>query len=100
MQDALFLYNRPVQRVTANPNVEADKGRAALMRGPIVYCFEGADNGAAVQNLVIPPGTVFTPEYRSNLPGGVTVLNGTATGVFRTGKANALPMDLGSSPRP
>jgi DUF1680 family protein len=74
----------PVQRVRANAHVEADKGRVALMRGPIVYCFEGADNGAAVQNLVIPPGTEFTPEYRSDLLGGVTVLEATATAVFRT----------------
>lgn len=81
-----LALDMPVQHVTANANVAADKGRVALMRGPIVYCFEGADNGAAVQNLVIPPGTPFTPEYRSNLLGGVTVLNGTATGVFRTGK--------------
>ena len=81
-----MTLDMPVQRVTANALVEADKGRIALMRGPIVYCFEGADNGAAVQNLVIPPGTEFTPEYRSNLLGGVTVLNGTAAAVFRTGK--------------
>jgi hypothetical protein len=76
----------PVQIVTANVKVEADKDRAALMRGPIVYCFEGADNGAAVQNFVISPETKFVPEYRDELLGGVTVLTGTATGMFRTGK--------------
>jgi DUF1680 family protein len=56
-----------------------------LMRGPMVYCFEGTDNGGAVRNLVIPSGTEFKPEFRSDLLGGVTVLNGTATGLFRTG---------------
>jgi DUF1680 family protein len=74
----------PVQQVRANARVEADKGRVVLTRGPLVYCFEGADNGAAVQNLVIPPATEFTPEYRSNLLGGVTVVTATATAVFRT----------------
>jgi DUF1680 family protein len=74
----------PVQRVRANPNVQADKGRVALMRGPIVYCFEGTDNGGAVQNLVLSPGTKFEPEYRKNLLGGVTVLNAAATAVFQT----------------
>jgi DUF1680 family protein len=54
------------------------------MRGPIVYCFEGTDNGTAVQNLVIPPEVKFTPEYQSNLLGGVTVLKATASGVFKT----------------
>lgn len=79
-----MTLDMPIQRVTANPNAEADKGRIALMRGPIVYCFEGSDNGGGVQNLVIPPGTEFTAEYRSNLLGGVTVLNGTAKAVFQT----------------
>jgi len=53
------------------------------MRGPMVYCFEGTDNGSAVNNLVVPEGAEFTPEHRSSLLGGVTVLQATATGVFR-----------------
>lgn len=74
----------PVQHVKTNAHVEAAKGRVALLRGPIVYCFEGSDNGGAVQNLVIPPGTKFTPKYQPDLLGGVTILNATATGVFKT----------------
>ena len=73
-----------VQRIKANAHVEADKGRVALMRGPIVYCFEATDNGAAVKNLAIPAATEFTPEYRSNLLGAVTILKAMATGVFLT----------------
>jgi len=76
--------NMPVLRVAANSRVEATKGRVALTRGPLVYCFEGTDNGAAVQNLVIPVGTEFTPQYRSNLLGGVTILDATATALFKT----------------
>jgi DUF1680 family protein len=79
----------PVHRIKANSHVEADKGRAALMCGPLVYCFEGADNGGAVKNLVIPAGVEFMPEYQSSLLGGVTVLQATATGVFQT-PANAI----------
>ena len=33
----------PVRRVIANEKVEADRGRVALMRGPMVFCVEGAD---------------------------------------------------------
>lgn len=73
-----------VLRVTANDHVDSTRGRSALMRGPIVYYFEGADNGQAVQNLVIPPGTKFTAEFRTDFLGGVTVLNGNATAVFKT----------------
>ena len=32
-----------VRRIVANDNVEDDRGRIALERGPIVYCLEGSD---------------------------------------------------------
>ena len=95
-----LTLDMPVRRVKANPQLKADQGRVALMRGPIVYCFEGTDNGGAVQNLVIPPTTEFTPKYLRNLLGGVTVLNGTAKGVFVTGANRVLsvPFDLTAVP--
>ena len=77
-------FPMPVLRLKANSRVEADQGRIALMRGPLVYCFEGADNGGAVQNLVIPPHTEFVPVYRGDLLGGVTILEATATAVFKS----------------
>jgi DUF1680 family protein len=79
-----LAFDMPVERLESNERVEADRGRTILKRGPIVYCFEGADNGGAVQNLFIPPKTEFTSEYRSNLLGGVTVLNATASALFQT----------------
>ncbi len=39
--------------VMANPAVEADIGRVALCRGPLVYCAERVDNGAALNNLAV-----------------------------------------------
>lgn len=79
-----LTLDMPVQRIKANAHVEAAKGRVALMRGPIVYCFEGADNGGAAQNLIVPPETEFTPTYRRDLLGGVTALHGAAAAVFKT----------------
>ena len=44
----------PVRRVGANEKVEADRGRVALVRGPLVYCVEGADvEGGKVLDLVL-----------------------------------------------
>ena len=90
----------PVQRVRANPNVEADKDRVALMRGPLVYCFEGADNGSAVQNLVIPPDTTFAADYHGNLLGGVAVLTATAKARFEDGARHSseLPFTVTAIP--
>jgi DUF1680 family protein len=90
----------PVLRVAANEQVEATKGRVALMRGPIVYCFEGTDNGQAVQNLVISRETKFTPEFRSDLLGGITVLNATATGVFKTATEQLVSMPFNATAVP
>lgn len=68
----------PVRRVRANPLVEADRGRVALQRGPIVYCLEGVDNGGRVRSLALPPDSPVTAEHRPGLLGGVTVLTGRA----------------------
>ena len=42
-----------VQLIVANANVRDDAGRAALMRGPIVYCIEGVDNPGGLNTLMI-----------------------------------------------
>jgi DUF1680 family protein len=63
-----------VQRVTAHPAVETDRGRVAFMRGPILYCFEEVDTGMDPEDVVIPEETIFQAEHRADQLGGVTVL--------------------------
>lgn len=65
----------PVRRVVADERVAEDRGKVSLERGPVVYCFEEADNGKRVATEL--PDTVdFQPEHRADLLGGVTVLTG------------------------
>ena len=52
--------NMPVRRIKAHEKVEADIGRLAVERGPIVYCAEGADNGGKAFDAVIPADAAFT----------------------------------------
>ena len=78
-----LAMDMPVRRVKAHAKVKADVGRVALMRGPIVYCLEGVDNGGKVQNLFIPPEAQFTAEHRPDLLGGVTIVRGSALGLYR-----------------
>jgi len=66
----------PVRRVEAHPSVEADRGRVALMRGPIVYCVESADNPFDVQSVALTKESTFKPEFRSSFLGGVAALLG------------------------
>jgi len=68
----------PVRRVRANPLVEADRGRVALQRGPVVYCLEGVDNAGRVLSMAFPPTAPVAAEHRPDLLGGVTVLTGRA----------------------
>ena len=51
--------NMPVRRVRANENVQSDKGRLAVMRGPILYCAEGVDNGGHVLDKSVAADAAF-----------------------------------------
>ena len=56
-----------VVRMIANPNVQADKGRVALQRGPLVYCFEQTDNpGVRVDRIILAKDPEFKVETRRN----------------------------------
>ena len=63
----------PVERIEANPHVQADRGRVAIQRGPIVYCFEAVDNGGHAKEIVLARDPKFAVEHRKDLLGGVTV---------------------------
>jgi DUF1680 family protein len=64
----------PVQLVRADDRVESDRGRAALMRGPIVYCLESHDNRGGARDVWLPERASITSDWRSELLGGVTIL--------------------------
>jgi len=67
----------PVRRVYAHEKVEADRGKVALMRGPIVYCLEGVDQpDVDLFAVALPPQADLAAEHRPDLLGGVTVLRG------------------------
>jgi DUF1680 family protein len=69
----------PIRRVTANDRVEADRGRVALQRGPIVYCAEWPDNTQGhVRNLMLAETSKLSAEFNNGLLGGVTVIKGRA----------------------
>ncbi len=43
----------PVRLVRANRRVHEDAGRVAVMRGPVVYCAEGVDNGPDIRSIAV-----------------------------------------------
>jgi DUF1680 family protein len=73
----------PVRRIAANPKVESQLGRTAVMRGPVVYCLEDVDNSCPVDQVAISAEAEFDTRHRDDLLGGVTVLttHGTRSGI-------------------
>lgn len=69
-----------VERLVSHPNVLENRGRVAIMRGPLLYCFEQADNsGVDSRNVVLHARAPWTPSHEADLLGGVTVLRARAS---------------------
>ncbi|MBW1819830.1 MAG: glycoside hydrolase family 127 protein, partial [Deltaproteobacteria bacterium] len=66
----------PVRRVLSHPNVEANQGRVALERGPLVYCAEGVDNDGRVHDIVVPDNSAFQVIQRPDLLQGIIAIAG------------------------
>jgi hypothetical protein len=79
-------FPMPVRQVASDPQVEENVGRLAVMRGPLVYCFEDVDNPCRVDQTAISERAAFETEFRTELLGGVTVLtvNGKQQGIVET----------------
>lgn len=57
--------------VKANGKVEADRGRVAIERGPLVYCAEWPDNDFNVHNILLNQHPAFQVEERPDLLYGI-----------------------------
>ncbi len=63
------------QLIAANPRISEDTGKAAVQRGPLVYCLEQPDQSARIPDLLLAnPDAGFRSEFRQDLFGGVVVL--------------------------
>lgn len=77
----------PVRRVESHPYLFENAGRVALMRGPLLYCLEGADHpGLDPRDVVLPAGSELEDVFCPDVLGGVVVLRGAA---------DVLPPDAG-----
>lgn len=65
--------------------VRENAGKAALMRGPVVYCLEGVDNGADLHLLSVNPQSAFA--IKKDTIGGMPVNKIEAEGFRRAAAA-------------
>ncbi len=68
-----FDMDMPVKLISSNPLVRHNAGRAAVMRGPLVYCLEETDNGKNLANVELVSDGKFNTVYEEIL-GGVKVI--------------------------
>ena len=82
--EVLLTLSMPAVLVRANPLVSADVGKAAVQRGPVVYCLEEPDNGKGLQRVYLDAnavtachqgsGTIFTSRWEPDTLGGIVSL--------------------------
>ncbi len=81
----------PVHRVVALDSVEADRGRVALQRGPIVYAVEWPDvPDGHVRNLLLPDGAALDTAFEPDMLRGVTVVRGRGRAYRKIPEADTL----------
>jgi uncharacterized protein len=68
----------PVRRVESHPYVTENTGRVALVRGPILYCVEQADNPHVELRDLILADTNLSVRFDADLLGGTVVLDASA----------------------
>lgn len=64
-------FDTPVRVVKANDKVEADRGRVAVERGPLVYCAEWPDNAFNVSNVILNRHPEFQVVERPDMLCGI-----------------------------
>lgn len=66
-------FAAPAKFVYANPQVRADSGKAAIVRGPLVYCLEEIDNSQNLPAIFVDTDESLKEE-KSDLFGGIVIV--------------------------
>jgi DUF1680 family protein len=76
-----------IHLVRANRHVADDLDKVAIERGPMVYCVEGADNGALVTDLALSDSTLLSASFVPDLLNGVVIISGNGINMSRSEQA-------------
>ncbi len=71
--------------VHANPQVRADEGKLALVKGPLVYCLEETDNFPNLNAVLVSQDTSITEEKDPAFFGGLPKLRFSAKALSQDG---------------
>ena len=77
------------RRVYADPRIREDIGRVAVLRGPLVFCLEQADNGELLSGVWLDADSPLEARWNGDKLGGVMEI--TARGARLTPQADSAP---------
>ncbi|MBN2625320.1 MAG: glycoside hydrolase family 127 protein [Spirochaetales bacterium] len=86
-----LVMDMPVKTMYSLTELQENAGKAAVVRGPVVYCLEEADNGSNLSSLILKDDAHFHVEYDGSLLKGVSRI--TAKGVRETVAGESLYSD-------
>ena len=70
-----LALDMPVILVECSPHVRENRGKAAVMRGPVVYCLEEADNGKELYRLRLGTPGGYSVVHKKDLLEGVAAIS-------------------------
>ena len=82
-------FAAPAKFVYANPQVRADSGKAAIVRGPLVYCLEEIDNSQNLPAVFVDTDTALEEE-KSDLFGGIVTVKARGKKIVESSVSNSL----------
>lgn len=85
-----ITFDMEAHFVYANPKVRADNGKTALVRGPLVYCLEEADNGENLSACYVDTKQPLRIAYDDKLLGGTVVIRAAGKKLSEEGWGDAL----------
>jgi DUF1680 family protein len=89
-----YEMDMPLRLTWANPAVRQLEGRAAIERGPLVYCLEGVDHSGVALDRIAIDGKRFVQDasavFQADLLGGTVVIRGKGTLIEERGWEDAL----------
>jgi len=84
-------FDMEARKVVSNEKVEANTGKIAFERGPLVYCAEEVDNPGGVLSLSVPKETTLDYTFNKTLLNGIGEIKGETLKDSKKGSFTAIP---------
>ncbi len=98
-------FDIQAELVAAHPEVRADAGKIAIVKGPLVYCLEEADNGGNLASVFVRQDAQLEECFDQNLFGGTATIKckgekiiGWGNGLYKPAPIKTRPVELTAIP--